>query len=65
MTYHSVVADFKRANTRLDIVVRVGIIEVLNQLAVDLAHGMLLGDLVEDDVSVGDARFDGISGCNY
>lgn len=61
-TYHSVVADFSSAYSRLDIVVGVCVIEVLNQLAINLAHGVNLRHLVEDDLSARHHLLNGFGG---
>ena len=60
-TYGTVVADLEGANTGLHIVERVGTVLVGNQLAVDIAHGVFLGHLVEDDLGAGDVSNESLS----
>lgn len=64
-TYDSVEADLEGANTGLNIVVRISIIVVGDQLAVDVAHGEHLGHLVEHDFGARAVGEDGLSSYNY
>jgi hypothetical protein len=53
ITYDTVVTNLERANTRLHIIECVVAILVCDQLAVNVAHGVFLGHLVEDDFGAG------------
>lgn len=57
-TYHSVDRDLESTDSRNDLVVRLVVVGVRNQLAVNFLHSVDLWNHVEDDFGVWDLLLD-------